>query len=108
MHKISQPQVMKYAGRDGSFDKGGLSGFVLIAESHISIHTFIEQSYVSVDIFSCKEFDTKNATVYLTAKFNPQKVEKNLILRGKEFPKDLEKSKSIVGRQRSDKSTRYL
>ena len=37
-------------------------GFVIIAESHISVHTFPEHGYVWVDIFSCKEFETDGAT----------------------------------------------
>lgn len=45
MHKITQPFVTDYPGRPNSFDKGGISAFVLIAESHITIHTFVEQSY---------------------------------------------------------------
>jgi len=44
MHKISKPFVIYYKGKKNSFDKGGVSGFVLIAESHISIHTFVEQN----------------------------------------------------------------
>lgn len=56
MTKISDPVVTKYV--DGSKPTDwGLSGFVLIAESHISIHTFPERNYVNVDVFSCKEFD---------------------------------------------------
>ena len=35
----------------------GYSSFVMIAESHISIHTFPEISYVSFDCYSCKGFD---------------------------------------------------
>jgi S-adenosylmethionine decarboxylase len=39
----------------------GISGFVFIAESHIGIHTFVEQNYVNIDVFSCKDFDTGKA-----------------------------------------------
>lgn len=39
----------------------GLTGFVIIEFSHISIHTFSESSQVLVDIFSCKEFDQEDA-----------------------------------------------
>ena len=35
----------------------GYSSFVMIAESHISIHTFPELSYASFDCYSCKGFD---------------------------------------------------
>ncbi len=104
MHKISKPQIIKYPGKEGSFDRGGCSGFVLIAESYISIHTFVDQRHASVDIFSCKNFDTNKAVDYLIDKFNPIKVEKNLIQRGKEFPKDVSKVKQLVAIQRSNLS----
>jgi len=35
----------------------GYSSFVMIAESHISIHTFPELRYASFDCYSCKGFD---------------------------------------------------
>ena len=35
----------------------GYSTFVMIAESHLSIHTFPELNYVSFDCYSCKDFD---------------------------------------------------
>ena len=100
MHKISSPQVIVQGPNPDTFDKGGISGFVLIKESHISIHTFVAQEYVSIDIFSCKKFDTKKATNYLIDKFEAQKVEKNLFSRGKEFPKDVDVAKTIVLKSR--------
>ena len=35
----------------------GYSSFVMIAESHITIHTFPELGYFSFDCYSCKDFD---------------------------------------------------
>ena len=55
MTKMIPPQVYTYRGRTP--EDWGLSGFVLIAESHISVHTFPDRGYVNIDIFSCKEFD---------------------------------------------------
>ncbi len=100
MTKISQPLITEYPGKPNSFDKGGVSAFVLIAESHITIHTFGEQRFASVDIFSCKDFDVKKAENYLIEKFGAKKAEKNFIMRGREFPKDVERSKAIVVRER--------
>ncbi len=34
----------------------GLSGFVVLAESHASFHTFAESQFVFLDVFSCKTF----------------------------------------------------
>lgn len=100
MKKISKPQVMPYEGSAGTFDKGGISAFVIIATSHISIHTFVAQKYASVDIFSCKEFDTDRAVKYISGKFKAKKLETNLFDRGKEFPKEVERAKALVVRER--------
>ena len=101
MHKITAPQLMVQHSNPNTFDKGGISGFVLIAESHISIHTFVAQGYASIDIFSCKNFDVDKAIAYLTEKLGAKKVEKHLISRGKEFPKNVKKAKEIVVKHRS-------
>ena len=59
MTRISPPHVLRYIGP--ILDDWGISGFVFIAESHICVHTFVEQNYVNIDIFSCKDFDTDKA-----------------------------------------------
>lgn len=104
MHKISPVSVSAFAGnpmgREDSFDQGGISGFVLIAESHIAIHTFIAQDFASIDIFSCKEFDVKKSEEWLVREFEAKKAEKNLFARGKEFPKNVVLAKPIVVEER--------
>ncbi|MFC1962506.1 S-adenosylmethionine decarboxylase [Chloroflexota bacterium] len=55
MTKISPPYVTHYT--QGKPEDWGISGFVFIAESHISIHTFEQRGAVNIDIFSCKDFD---------------------------------------------------
>lgn len=55
MNKIAPPQVYMYRGPVP--EDWGVSGFVLIAESHISVHTFPDRGYINIDIFSCKDFD---------------------------------------------------
>jgi S-adenosylmethionine decarboxylase len=59
MTRISQPFVVKYVGNTP--EDWGISGFVFIAESHISVHTFVEQCYVNIDVFSCKDFDAEKS-----------------------------------------------
>ncbi len=59
MTKICEPQVQEYNGPKS--EDSGVSGFVIIAESHISIHTFPHRDYVNVDVFSCKTFDNERA-----------------------------------------------
>lgn len=59
MTKLREPNVLTYnAPKD---EDSGVSGFVIIAESHISIHTFPNRNYVNIDIFSCRSFDNELA-----------------------------------------------
>jgi len=100
MHKIADPYAIHYPGKPDSFDKGGISAMVIIAESHISIHTFPANNYMSVDIFSCKIFDIEKAVEYIIRAFGAKKFEKKILNRGLEFPKDVPKAMKIVKRQR--------
>lgn len=83
MTRISTPQVSRYVGSKP--EDWGVSGFVLIAESHISIHTFPERSYINIDIFSCKEFDAERAVRDLQDKFELTEVRSYILNRGLEF-----------------------
>jgi S-adenosylmethionine decarboxylase len=59
MTKITEPFVFRYVGDKP--EDWGISGFVFIAESHISFHTFVERSYINIDVFSCRDFDIDQA-----------------------------------------------
>lgn len=49
----------------------GVSGVVVLAESHISIHTWPERGYAAVDIFMCGECDPYAAVKVLERAFTP-------------------------------------
>jgi S-adenosylmethionine decarboxylase len=98
MTKIMPPYVFRYEAKKA--EDWGISGFVLIAESHISIHTFPEKDYLSLDIFSCKEFDADKAVSYVTELFSAQRSEVKLLDRGLEFPKDIRSSTHLVQQER--------
>lgn len=98
MTRIMPPYVFKYSGLKP--EDWGISGFVLIAESHISIHTFPEKTFVSVDIFSCKAFDSEFASEYLKKAFKMEKMESNVLDRGTEFPKELNGASRLVRAER--------
>jgi len=59
MTRISPSHVIRYEGPNPA--DWGISGFIFIAESHISVHTFVDQGYVNIDLFSCKDFDAEKA-----------------------------------------------
>ena len=83
MTKISTPHVSKYVGSKP--EDWGVSGFVLIAESHISIHTFPEKFYINIDVFSCKEFDAERAIKGFKQDFGLTEVRSYILNRGLEF-----------------------
>ena len=92
------PYAFKYHGKVP--DDWGLSGFVLIAESHISIHTFPERNYLSLDIFSCKGFDYQQAVDYATECFGIARHEINLLDRGLEFPREIKTVERLMRQER--------
>jgi S-adenosylmethionine decarboxylase proenzyme len=47
------------------FEPYGVSGMIIIAESHLSIHTWPEYRYAAVDIFVCGSIDVNAAAKYL-------------------------------------------
>lgn len=94
MTKIMPPYVFRH-GRTGQ-PVAGLSGFVLIAESHISVHTFPEQRFVNVDVFSCETFDVGVVMGALKKAFAPGRVEWKVFDRGREFPKNIGQSRTTV------------
>lgn len=86
MRKLSDALVYK-AEANNFKDPGGYSGFVIIAESHISVHTFDKRGFVSADVYSCKDFDSDMAVDLLNSFFKPGQVEVNMVIRGKKYPK---------------------
>jgi S-adenosylmethionine decarboxylase len=98
MTKIMQPSVLKYS--DTCSEECGISGFVLIAESHVSVHTFPATGYVSIDIFSCKSFDLEAAEREIARRFDITRVETNVLDRGVEYPRDTVLVKELVDSER--------
>lgn len=101
MHKITDPQILSFPGNLDNFDNGGITAYVPITESHITIHTFPKNGgFASIDIFSCKNFDTQKATKFLISELEPKKIERHLMMRGRHFPFEFEKAKKIILKQR--------
>ena len=98
MTKIMPPYVFRHADQQGRVT--GYSGFVLIAQSHISVHTFPGRRFVNADIFSCVSFEVEDALSALRAAFRPQRVKWQLLDRGREFPRDIAGSRALVEQER--------
>lgn len=65
------------------FSPYGVSGVVVIQESHLTIHTWPEHSYAAIDLFTCGDsIEPEKGIEYLREAFNAKKVEVQYIQRG--------------------------
>jgi S-adenosylmethionine decarboxylase len=64
MHPIGPPVLHRFEG-------GGLTGYLLLSESHIAFHTYPEHRYIALDIFSCGGADSKAALSVFHAALEP-------------------------------------
>ncbi len=64
----------------------GVSGVVVIEESHFTIHTWPEHGYAAIDLFTCSnDVDVENAVEYLRSTLQPENVERIEVDRGATF-----------------------
>ena len=86
MHIIAGPEVVE-VGPNCVKDPGGLSGFVMIAESHISFHTFPARGFVTIDLYTCQnDVDTEQICARLIAAFGINDADVFLQNRGLRYP----------------------
>jgi S-adenosylmethionine decarboxylase len=69
------------------FQNGGVSGFVLLAESHISIHTWPEHAYAAIDVYTCGSHTMpERACAYLADQLGARQVRSSVLDRGLNAP----------------------
>jgi len=61
---------------------GGVSGVAVLAESHISIHTWPERGYAAIDIFMCGNAKPDKCVPVLRQAFTPKRTGVSELLRG--------------------------
>lgn len=54
---------------------GGITGLVLLAESHLAVHTFPEHGSLSLNLFCCRPRETWNFEAQLQARFGASQVD---------------------------------
>lgn len=84
MKKLMKPYVL-FAEANNKRDPGGWSGFVMIQESHMSLHTFIKRRFITADVYSCKKFDPKVVLNHFKKTFKTKDIDYNIEIRGKRY-----------------------
>jgi len=65
------------------FNPHGVTGYVLLGESHVSIHTWPEKGFLALDIFTCGPPEKAEKAYQLLLKnFKPKKTSKTVKHRG--------------------------
>lgn len=60
----------------------GVSGVVIISESHLTIHSFPEHGYASIDVYTCGELDPNIAAQYIAEALDSKSSENVEVPRG--------------------------
>ncbi|SDZ10043.1 S-adenosylmethionine decarboxylase [Jannaschia faecimaris] len=64
------------------FEGGGITGVLLLAESHITVHTWPEYGYAALDVFMCGDADVVVAADALDAALTPERSSRRILPRG--------------------------
>jgi len=56
------------------FSPWGVTGFLLLKESHISLHTWVEECYAALDIFPCGAMDSDAIVQHVVERLGPRQV----------------------------------
>ncbi|MFB3160787.1 adenosylmethionine decarboxylase [Neobacillus sp. 179-C4.2 HS] len=76
------------------FAPHGVSGVVIISESHLTIHSFPEHGYASIDVYTCGDLNPNIAADYIAQTLNAQTRENIEIPRGM-GPVQLKQAKAL-------------
>ena len=64
-------------------EESGVSGVTVLAESHITIHTWPEVGYAAIDVFMCGDAKPMDCLALLEKRFNPTTVSTENVRRGR-------------------------
>jgi S-adenosylmethionine decarboxylase len=92
MKKIGFPHLAQFKDEEIA----GISGIIMIVESHISIHTYPNKEYFSMDVYSCRQFDHQLVIDLVKEIYQIKEMEINVIDRGKNFPVQNLHSNSVL------------
>ena len=91
LHLIIKSAVKKagltnLGSRFHQFDPQGVTGFTLLAQSHISLHTWPEYGYVVLDIFTCGDQEQAESLAgHFLERLRPERINRKVVRKGFQF-----------------------
>lgn len=78
--QVSQATVVEHYFKQ--YEPHGVTGVILIAESHFSVHTWPEDQFVAFDILTCGEMLPEKAVEYVRQAFAARDMKQQIVERG--------------------------
>ena len=85
MERVSEVMLRDIKTSDPLDD--GMSGFVIIATSHVSLHAWPPYGMVNLDIFSCEPFEIETVVRFAKQRFQTEQVEVHVVERATRSPR---------------------
>jgi S-adenosylmethionine decarboxylase len=80
----------------------GMSGFVIIATSHVSLHAWPNYGMVNIDVFSCEEFRIEEAVNFAAQMFQTTDIEMKSVERATRSPRNTRSSLNTIKMKESE------
>lgn len=81
MRLLGEPHMYEVAaeieklGKEPFEDEGGVTGVCVLSTSHCSIHTWPLRPFFVMDVYSCRDFDTREVERFLTERLGAYDVQ---------------------------------
>jgi S-adenosylmethionine decarboxylase len=91
LHQVVKAAVKKagltnLGSRFHQFEPHGVTGFTLLAQSHISLHTWPEYGYLVLDIFTCgDQAQADQLSDYFLKRLHPRRVNHQVMRKGFQY-----------------------
>jgi S-adenosylmethionine decarboxylase len=83
---VKQLGLTNLGSRFHQFDPQGVTGFTLLAQSHISLHTWPEYGYLVLDIFTCGDQEQADRLAdYFMKRLRPSRINRQVMRKGFQF-----------------------
>ncbi|MEW6387972.1 MAG: adenosylmethionine decarboxylase [Thermodesulfobacteriota bacterium] len=86
---VKEVGLTNLGSRFHQFQPHGVTGFTLLAQSHISLHTWPEFGYLVLDIFTCGDQNQADKLAdHFMQRLRPDRVNRQVVRKGYKYPRE--------------------